>query len=427
MRKAALLACVGTVALLHSVNVSARDIHETKTIIENIEFKRDLRSNAAEFSIPDSTVEEVQIEPGGSLSTALTSLGFGWSDIYEMLSSMKTVDNPDIIYPGHAVGKSISSDGFVNVLIERPRRKVVRISKINNNYIAELLNKSDLSKISTSDSGNSLKNNTVNNSTKDQTSYSSSVKQKSDDSGVMNRMTSLPNRSYSQPSVDVPVVDKGIQPKEKMVQNPLPEKKIQAKDDSIKISPQRSVNNTSDSSFVRYVYKEDERSENAVDDYGIIRDNEERERPRVNLAEERYKKEVERQERIKREETRLIPIPMKLPQGLEFQNSKNSFGKKDMTAKPGGRIFEQATVIPLFLEFAVLESSENAWLEMNRLRMVLPERFFEGLDLYAEPTGAGESYRIAATGNWSPEEFESYCSAFSSYGETCQVMIRRWN
>ena len=80
----------------------------------------------------------------------------------------------------------------------------------------------------------------------------------------------------------------------------------------------------------------------------------------------------------------------------------------------------------LFAQIASVPTEEDAWLELNRLRMTLPRRITEGVRLYAEPAAIGgeQGWRIAAAG-FSREDAARFCIQLAEVGEQCVVRERR--
>lgn len=80
----------------------------------------------------------------------------------------------------------------------------------------------------------------------------------------------------------------------------------------------------------------------------------------------------------------------------------------------------------VYIEFSTVGSAEDAWLEVNRLRLALPRSVLSGLDLYAEPDGKG-AYRVVASGGNSAPDLEGVCQVISSrYGESCHLVNHQW-
>lgn len=95
-------------------------------------------------------------------------------------------------------------------------------------------------------------------------------------------------------------------------------------------------------------------------------------------------------------------------------------------ATPTSGVLGSPTSIPMFAEFATVEGSENAWLELNRLRMVIPALVMRGFQLYAEPVSREGRiiYRVAAAGPMNEQILAEFCATVQRLGEECTVRVR---
>lgn len=93
---------------------------------------------------------------------------------------------------------------------------------------------------------------------------------------------------------------------------------------------------------------------------------------------------------------------------------------------PLSGVLSAPTSIPMFAEFGSVTGTENAWLELNRLRMVIPPQLLSGFQLYAEPVSREGAlvYRIAAAGPMNAQILLDFCTALQRRGEDCAVRAR---